>query len=301
MTGSSVGQPPPIGTRNPRGSREEIELPHDICTNDDAYIILDHEREVQLRHSHKLEAVGRLAAGIAHEINTPLQFVGDTLSFLEEGFAALIDRLGPPDTEEQAYLVDGIPPALARAQRGLARVSEIVRAIKDFAYPDRFEKLPADLNKAIADTLTVASSEFKYTADIETDFGDLAPVHCHVGDINQVFLNFLTNAAHAIKQVAPEGTRGKIAIRTRQVDDFVTITISDTGCGIPPSIRDKIFDPFFTTKEVGEGTGQGLAIARNIIVARHGGTIDFTSAPGVGTSFVIRLPLGGPERLVQGG
>ncbi|MFN8546231.1 MAG: ATP-binding protein [Candidatus Binatia bacterium] len=158
---------------------------------------------------------------------------------------------------------------------------------------DSEEKLPADLNQALASTLTVARNELKYVADVETDFGDLPPVPCHLGDLNQVFLNLLVNAAHAIGDVVgTTGRKGQIGVRTAQEGGTVLIAISDTGGGIPEGIRDKIFEPFFTTKEVGRGTGQGLALARAIVVEKHGGTLTFESTLGHGTTFFIRLPVG---------
>ena len=151
-----------------------------------------------------------------------------------------------------------------------------------------------DLNGAIETTLTVAGNEFKYVADVETDFGDLPPVTCHAGDVNQAILNIIVNASHAIGDVVKDtGDRGRIVVRTRQEEDSVVVRISDSGGGIPVEVRDRIFDPFFTTKEVGKGTGQGLAIARSVVVEKHGGEIGFESEIGKGTTFVIRLPIAG--------
>ncbi|RLB20288.1 MAG: histidine kinase, partial [Deltaproteobacteria bacterium] len=178
---------------------------------------------------------------------------------------------------------------------GVERVTKIVRAMKEFSHPGSPEKTPVDINHAIDNAITVAKNEWKYVADIETDLDpDLPPVPCLPADLNQVILNLIINAAHAIeKVVGNNGNRkGKIRVITRKDNGWAEIAISDTGCGIPDSIRHRIFDPFFTTKEVGKGTGQGLSIAHSIIVDKHGGTIDFESREGKGTTFTIKLPLG---------
>ncbi|MDP9097927.1 MAG: ATP-binding protein, partial [Verrucomicrobiota bacterium] len=176
---------------------------------------------------------------------------------------------------------------------GLGRVATIVRSMKQFAHPDQAQKTEADLNQAIQSTIVIANNEFKYVALLETDYGDLPPVQCFLGEINQVVLNLLVNAAHAIGDVVKDtGGLGKLTVRTRRDGNEVEIAISDTGTGIPEAARSKIFDPFFTTKEVGKGTGQGLALARSIIVNKHGGTIRFETG-GNGTTFFIRLPIEG--------
>jgi len=273
--------------------------------------------EMELRHSQKLEAVGRLAAGIAHEINTPIQFVSDNTRFLRTSFqdelllvqkyqklyeaakdgkisGQLLDEVAAArEHADWPYLEEEIPKATEQMLEGLGRVSTIVRGMKEFSHVDRtHEKAPADLNRALESTLIVARNELKYCADIETNFEQLPPVVCHLGDLNQVFLNLFVNAAHAIED-AVKGTtrRGKIAVGTRLDGATVQITISDTGTGIPEEARDKIFDPFFTTKEVGRGTGQGLALARTIVVEKHGGMLTFETEMGKGTTFIIRLPL----------
>jgi PAS domain S-box-containing protein len=268
--------------------------------------------ETELRHAQKLEAVGRLAAGIAHEINTPVQFVADSLYFLKEAFAdlerlqavheeavrALTELLGDHPvladcrqaTEEAdlEYLREELPRAFERAQDGLDRVASIVKAMKEFARPDRKEMVASDLNRGILSTIGVAQNEVKYVADVETQLGDLPPVVCHIGDLNQVFLNLLVNAAHAIEDT---GKRGTIRIATERLGDEVMVAVSDTGSGIPEAYRDKIFEPFFTSKELGRGTGQGLAIARNIVVDKHGGSLTFETEQDRGTTFFIRLPV----------
>ena len=272
--------------------------------------------EVELRQAQKLESVGRLASGIAHEINTPVQFVSDSCAFLEaatadvlkvvaghreilEGLergtvdarAALLGTRGLDAEHDVEYLAEQIPLAIQRALLGLHRVSAIVRAMKEFAFPDRRDQAPFDLNRAITSTLTVARNEYKYVAEVETDLGELPLVVCHIGELNQVFLNIVVNAAHAIEARRPEV--GKILIRTAVVGDAVQITIEDNGCGIPDAVIDKIFDPFFTTKEIGKGTGQGLAIARAVVVDKHRGKLEVTSQIGQGTTFTIMLPIHG--------
>jgi len=277
------------------------------------------EMEVELRHAQKLEAVGRLAAGIAHEINTPIQFIGDNTRFLQDSFGQGLEMIGKyeqiaeeakrasfrPDLVQEldailqriewSYLCAEIPKAMDQALDGVNRVATIVRAMKEFSHVDRSsEKAATDLNKAIESTLIVARNEVKYVADVETDFAALPPVVCHLGDLNQVFLNLLVNAAHAIAD-ANAGTeqRGRIDVHTCCEGDFVVVSIADTGTGIPEAVRGKVFDPFFTTKEVGKGTGQGLALARNIVVDKHGGTLTFETHMGKGTTFYVRLPVNG--------
>jgi PAS domain S-box-containing protein len=265
------------------------------------------QRELELRQSQKLEAVGRLAAGIAHEINTPIQFVGDNTRFLEQAFAAMegllrrsVQAVRPEALEEfrraeeeadLGYLREQVPETIRSTLHGIQRVASIVRAMRDFAHPDQREMAAADLNRAIQATLEVARNEYKYVADLVTDLADLPLVTCHAGDLNQVVLNIVVNAAHAIGD-ANKGTqaRGTIRVATRAEGEQVVIRIGDDGPGIRPAIRDRVFEPFFTTKEVGRGTGQGLAIARSI-VTKHGGTIAFDSELGKGTTFVIRLPV----------
>jgi len=174
-------------------------------------------------------------------------------------------------------------------------VAEIVRSMKQFAHPDRKEMAAADINQAIVSTLVIASNEYKYVADVETDFGEIPLVNCYAGEVNQVVLNLIVNAAHAIGDVVKAtGGKGKIRVTTRELDGVVEIAIGDTGNGIPVEVRSRIFDPFFTTKEVGKGTGQGLAIARNVVVDKHGGTLHFETEIGLGTTFFIRLPIHGP-------
>jgi two-component system NtrC family sensor kinase len=278
--------------------------------------------EVELRLAHKLEAVGQLAAGIAHELNTPIQFLADSVHFLQsssEDVGGLVDSLrallrresrDQPEVLEEmrrleeavdlAFLQKEVPRAFERTFEGTRRVTTIVRALKEFAHPDRRERSPANLNQALENTLVVARNEYKYVAEVETEFGELPPVLCHVGDLNQVFLNLIVNAAHAIGDVVgTSGELGRIRIRTALDGGHVVITIADTGCGISRAIASRVYDPFFTTKDVGKGTGQGLAIARSIVVDKHQGDISFQSELGRGTTFTIRLPIAGEATVVE--
>jgi PAS domain S-box-containing protein len=278
-------------------------------------------REQSLQ-SQKLESVGQLAAGIAHEINTPVQYIGDNIRFLADSFAELINlnvgyarllaaaqrnEVTPQMVEEMAQMVAGadmayllaeIPRALEQTSDGVSRVSALVGAMKEFSHPGTGEKVPLNLNRAIENTITVARNEWKYVADMKMEFDSALPlVSCHPGEFNQVVLNLIVNAAHAIEDVAGQEGTGVITIQTRRLTDWVEVKISDTGGGIPENVRSRIFDPFFTTKTIGRGTGQGLAIARSVVVDKHQGTIEFETEVGHGTSFIIRLPCAGaPSR-----
>jgi signal transduction histidine kinase len=269
--------------------------------------------ESQLRLAQKLQSVGQLAAGVAHEINTPMQYVGDSIAFLKDSVDSLLgvidsyraaidtssgraDRVAMARADDEfdlAFLRAQAPAACTLAVDGVGRVSRIVAAMKAFSHPDHAEQAPGSINAALETTLVVAHNEYSHVADIVTELGELPSVMCHVGELNQVFLNLIINAAHAIEDVVtPTGGRGTISIRTAtEGDDTVVIAITDTGGGIPDAIRHRVFDPFFTTKQVGRGTGQGLSLARAAIVDRHGGSISFDSQPGVGTTFLIRLPI----------
>lgn len=294
-----------------------------ICGDEEVLTILrdiseQKNLEDQLQRAQKLESIGQLAAGIAHEINTPTQYVGDNTRFVRDAFGDLqgvLDRyselldsarngeIKPEvmtaveaeiDTADIEYLITEIPNALQQALEGVSRIAKIVQSMKDFAHPGSNEKKATDLNRAIESTITVARNEWKYVADLETEYDEmLPPIPCLVGELNQVILNMIINASHAITDVV--GTvgndKGLIKISTKRQGDWAEIRVSDSGAGIPEPIRKKIFDPFFTTKEVGKGTGQGLAISHNVIVEKHKGTIEVESEVGKGTTFIIRLPI----------
>jgi signal transduction histidine kinase len=276
--------------------------------------------ELQLRHAQKLESVGQLAAGVAHEINTPAQFAGDSVAFLGEAFTDLcrimtayrelaqaaqhdstLAALTAPITATESevdleFLLEEVPQAVRRAADGITRIATIVQAMKAFAHPGNGEKAPQDLNQAIRTTLEVCRNEYKYIADVDLELSDIPPVTCNLGDINQVLLNLIVNAAHAIDTAVQEqGGRGQITLRTTHVGEFVEIRVQDTGAGIPEKVKPQLFQPFFTTKPVGKGTGQGLAISRTIVVDKHGGTLTFDSDVGKGTTFTIRLPVDGTK------
>jgi two-component system, NtrC family, sensor kinase len=273
--------------------------------------------ESEITQIQKLESIGRLAAGIAHEINTPIQYLGDNSRFLQNAFhelkpllvwcrclnttvtptAAELESLGKIiksfPSGEIDYLLGEIPAAIEQSLEGIQCISKMVRSMKDFSHPGTGEKQSVDLNQVLENTLTVSRNAWKYVADLEMDFAPgLPPVPCLPSDLNQVFLNLITNAADALeaKLGANPKKRGTLTVHTRRKGDWAVIEVQDTGTGIPENIRDYIFDPFFTTKKLGRGTGQGLSIARNI-VERHGGSLTFESKVGRGTTFIIRIPL----------
>jgi len=282
------------------------------------------ELEAELRQAQKLESVGRLAAGIAHEINTPIQFVNDSCFFIGEAIKTafqLVERYASLLTDsvqehlrettlaaaarleaeaDLPYLLTAVPQSLETMLDGLSRVAELVAGMNTFAYPHQKEMVPVELNRALTNTLTIARNEYKYVAELETDLADLPPVMCHAGEVNQVILNIVVNAAHAIAdRVKGTDQRGRITVRTRLDQENVVISIADTGNGIPHDVRGRIFDPFFTTKELGRGTGQGLAIARSVVVDKHGGELTFETELGVGTTFHVCLPIAGRARDVR--
>ena len=268
----------------------------------------------ELEQSRKLEAIGQLAAGVAHEINTPTQYVGDNTRFLRDAVRDLGRAVG--ELRERAasgadlraeeltqileaadvdYLLSELPRAVDQSLQGLAHIARIVRAMKEFSHPALGEKTPTDLNHALETTILVASNEWKYVAEMVKEFDPALPaVECLAGEINQVFLNLLVNAAHAVKD-AGEGDpahKGRITVTTRVAEPgWVEVMIADTGTGIAAAHQSQIFDPFFTTKEVGRGTGQGLAIARNVVTKKHGGRIAFDTEVGAGTTFRVLLPV----------
>ena len=280
--------------------------------------------ETQLQQSQKMEAIGQLAAGIAHEINTPTQFVGDNTRFFQDAYHDLIqiikdyqelievaksDTLNPQQIAavekrieelDLEYLEAEIPVALQHTLKGVERITKIVQAMKIFSHPGMIVKEPTDINQEIEKTITITRNEWKYVARMQTDFDlNLPDVPCFRAELNQVILNMIVNAAHAIAEANGNNSPdlGTIRIRTYHNDNWAKIRISDTGAGIPQDIRHKIFDLFFTTKGPGKGSGQGLAISHAVIVEKHKGTLELESQEGNGTTFIIGLPLGAePEK-----
>lgn len=274
--------------------------------------------ENQLQMAQKMESMGVLAAGIAHEINTPMQYIGDNVRFLEDSFAELLAlvsnyhqalqsldrnrviaeqrlsdiRQAEADTDLD-FLREEVPMAVAQTLDGVAHVSKIVAAMKELSHPGTAEKTAIDINKTIENTVTVSRNEWKYVADLEMNLDpDLPMIHA-LPEIHQVFLNIIVNAAHAIEAAQPEGSdkKGRICIVSARIHNRVEIRISDSGPGIDKQVQDKIFDPFFTTKAPGKGTGQGLAISHQIVCKRLGGRLFVESEAGQGATFVIQLPL----------
>jgi len=270
--------------------------------------------ENQLVQAQKLESIGQLAAGIAHEINTPIQYIGDSVDFLRSAVSSLDQVVGEyrqalqslPESDsagsvrarlksaeeaaELPFLNAEIPKAFERTQDGIAHVAKIVRAMKEFSFPDAREQSYSDVNRALETTLVVARNEYKHVARIETHFAAIPEVRCNISELNQVFLNLIVNAAHAIQESGKCAAEGVISVRTVAAGGLVEIQIGDNGCGITPENRNKVFDPFFTTKPVGRGTGQGLSIAYATVVQKHGGTLSLESEVGKGTTFFVRVP-----------
>jgi PAS domain S-box-containing protein len=283
--------------------------------------------DMERQQANKMESIGTLAAGIAHEINTPTQFVGNNLRFLQDSFSDItevlvevngliessrecgdsngeLDALG--EKVQQAdldFLVEEIPASIEQSQKGIETVSRIVGSMRAFTHPGKDEKTPSDLNRIIKDTIIVSRSEWKYDANIEIDLMESLPtVPCCPGAFGQIMLNLITNASHAIKSahessISSESSsevkfaKGLIRITTTQQDQYAIIKISDDGTGIPEAIQKRIFDPFFTTKDVGQGTGQGLSLVHSVVVENLRGQIAFDTEQGKGTTFTINLPL----------
>jgi PAS domain S-box-containing protein len=274
-------------------------------------------QEAKRIQSMKLESLGELAAGIAHEINTPIQFIGSNISFLRDsfadlmqvskGYAGLRDQLKNSteysailneiaeleESADIAYLEEEAPKAFAQTIDGVDRVTKLVLGLKGFAHSGAGEnKSEVDINNIITNSLIVCHNAYKYVAELVTEFGDLPAIKVFPGDIGQVIVNLVINAAHAIAdQKEKTGAMGSIKIRTSCENHTIVVAIADTGGGIPENIRQRIFDPFFTTKKVGQGSGQGLAICRTLIHDKHRGEISIESTVGKGTTFYIRLPL----------
>jgi PAS domain S-box-containing protein len=267
--------------------------------------------EEKLLHANKMESLGQLATGVAHEINTPNQYIGDNVRFVDESFGSIVNLIGGyrsaldevevaaptkakiEDLEKKAdldFTLEQIPPALTQALEGVERVGSIIRAMKDFAHPGVKSYTMVDVNRVIESTVMVARNEWKYVADVKLDLDSARPtVQGNPGELSQVILNLVVNSAQAIEQSQKNGKKGQILITSRSDNKHVTVTVTDDGCGIKDEIRNNIFDPFFTTKGVGVGTGQGLSITRGVI-DRHNGEIFVSSRPGHGTTFVFKLP-----------
>lgn len=275
--------------------------------------------EARLGQAQKMESVGQLAAGIAHEINTPIQFVGDNINFLQGAFEdlgmmielyeKLVESLGEnkdlepiiAEINQQRELVDlpflkeEFPGAIRQSLEGIERVSTIVRAMKEFSQPASESKTSVDLNRSIENVLSVAVNQYRDVAKVELSLDrKVQPILCLAGQMNQTLLNLLSNSIEAISESCPSG-EGLIRFSTRNEGDHVLIRIEDNGPGIPAEIRPRIFDPFFTTKEVGKGAGQGLAFVYDVIVAKHDGAIDVECPDEGGTIFEIRLSNGNPN------
>jgi hypothetical protein len=280
---------------------------------------LTEQRQLQcdLAQAQRLEAIGQLAAGIAHEINTPMQFLSDNIEFLSDCSKRLFEvvdgyqrnlfsdgqeRSWAERREELADMIERnrfesireqVPQAITESLEGIQRVIHIVRAMKEFSHPGNEQKVGVDLNNAVCSTVTITRNRWKYVAELELDLdSDLPTLNCVPADINQVLLNLIVNAADAIaEKVGEEGAeKGQITVRTGSDGENIIIEVEDTGCGISDTIRNRIFEPFFTTKEVGKGTGQGLSICYNVVVRKHQGTIDVMSNVGEGTTFRVSLP-----------
>ncbi len=276
----------------------------------------------ELERTQMLQNLGKLTAGIAHEINTPIQFIGDNLQFLSNGFTDILylladyeklitdiaetsdlknhnDRINSvKEKTDIGFISREIPKAIAQSIDGIKRVSTMISAMRDFSHIDERRFALADLNKTIKSTIVILRNEIKYVADVETDLDENLPtVMCCIDEIQQVFLNLMINAAHSIRDVIEQnGERGLIKVSSKVQDRYTVFTITDTGKGIPQDIKEKIFEPFFTTKGPGEGTGQGLSIVQSAIVEKHKGKIELESAEGVGTTFTIYIPIEGDSR-----
>ncbi len=289
-----------------------------VCT---AFIRDSSERkklESKVAQSNKLQSLGSLATGVAHEINTPSQYVGDNVRYINENFGVLthliedyrallaeaeegnvdpatVEKIrGHENEADLEFLLEEIPQALTQAIEGVDRVSNIVHAMKEFAHTGIESITMVELNRVISSTVMVARNEWKYGAKIELNLmEDLPPIQGNPGELGQVVLNLVVNAAHAIRDHYQDGTMGLIKISTKAEGDEVVLVVKDDGSGIPKEVQERMFDPFFTTKGVGIGTGQGLAIVHSVVVDRHGGEIEVNSAVGEGTEILIRLPISG--------
>lgn len=305
-----TGQPFPVDASVAHLSLEDTTHTVWICRD----LRVRKKLEQELRQAQKMEALGALASGVAHEINTPIQFVSDNIRFLQDSFEDLMTLIegyqhqiasvqetlpqqmkdAIADLEEKAdldFLKGEIPESIDQSLEGMQRIGTIVSAIKEFSHPGVEDNAPIDVNKAIETTATVTKNQWKYVAELQLNLAEnLPPAFGNPGDFNQVVVNLLVNAVDAIAD-AKAGALGTISVSTLTKGDRLILLVEDDGCGIPPDVKAKIFDPFFTTKDVGKGTGQGLAITYNIIVNKMGGEIAVASLPGQGTTFTISLPV----------
>jgi PAS domain S-box-containing protein len=296
-----------------------VEATWTVVRDDDGQVldVLVCSRDITARRARdaasQRESLERLSAGLAHGINTPMQYVGDNARFLAEAFEDLMGLVevyretlvdpatgGSPDLlpamraaeqdVEIGFLQTEVPSAVAQTLAGIDRVAAVVRAMRVFSQPGHGEHVPTDLNEALTATVTVTQHQVAQVADVELELGELPPVWCDVAELNQAFVALIVNAADAVEET---GRRGVVRVRTARDGADVVVSFTDDGVGIPEEVRSRVFDPFFTTKAVGRGTGQGLPLARTVVQDGHGGTLSFRTEPGVGTTMTVRLPIAG--------
>lgn len=256
--------------------------------------------------------IGQLASGIAHEIRTPTQYVSDNVRFLQESFTDLMSLIAAYRREAEAlapaarlrlgeieakldldFLMEELPRALEQSTEGLSRIAAIVFAINELSHPDHSQAREVDLNKLVRSAVTVCGGEWKSAAELQLELAEgLPPMQCYPGPLSQVLINLVVNAVHAIQARGPDGEPGRIVVTTAAgAAGTVEIKVRDNGIGMPAHVRARIFERFFTTKPSGKGTGQGLALAQEIVGRKHGGQLSFESELGSGTCFCVCLPL----------
>jgi len=303
---ASNGSRFPVSVAAQKVSAEDGDLILWLVKNISATAELENKRlalENELRQAQKLESLGTLAGGIAHELNTPIQFITDNVKFLSEAVGAykgavedlrshvpveiMAEILERADIE---YMSEESTAAIAQSLEGLERVKEIVLAVKRFSHPTTAGRSCNDLNELVRTAVTVSRGQWKYAAEVKLDLAeDLPAIMCNPGELSQAVLNLIVNAAHAIED--RKNGMGCITLSTRHAGDRVVFQVTDTGIGMTPEVKSHIFDLFFTTKAPGRGTGQGLSLVHTIIVNNHKGGIEVQSDPGVGTAFTITLPM----------
>jgi PAS domain S-box-containing protein len=298
-------------------------IPHIIAITRDISKLKDDEKErnrlkIELEQSQRLQSIGTLAAGIAHEINSPLQFTNDNIDFITNAYKDIINLVNTyknllmtchTDADKENarntisklekkinidFLINEMPDALSQTKDGIARIRKIVNAMKQYSHMNNEEKKPANINETLENAEIITRNEWKYHADVENNFAqDLPFITCYEPELNQVFMNLIVNAAHTTKDAVDKKMieRGRIEVSTSLKDNKILVSIKDNGLGIPNKIKDRVFDPFFTTKDVGKGTGQGLAMAHKTVVDRHGGKIWFETELNKGTTFYIEVPV----------